>query len=135
MVRNSERETVLFVDDEPSIRLLAGRALTQAGYEFDQAGDGNQALNKMAERRYSALVTDLIMPEREGIEMIIEVRRTWPDTYIIAMSGGGRVGPDDFLKLAKMAGADRVLRKPFRPSDLLAALAAGKPTDSPAVPS
>jgi DNA-binding response OmpR family regulator len=117
----------LFVDDEHPIRELFGRALTAAGIECDGAADGDEALAKLDQRRYDAVVIDIITPDREGVETILEVRRRWPDIFIIAISGGGRIGADDFLKLATMVGADRTLSKPFTPAKLLAVLGEGPP--------
>jgi len=119
--------SVLIVDDEQPIRDLFGRALIAAGIECDGAADGNKALLKLEERRYDAVVIDIIMPDREGVETIVEVRKRWPDTFIIAISGGGRIGAADFLKLAAAVGADRTLTKPFTPAKLLATLAEGAP--------
>jgi DNA-binding response OmpR family regulator len=119
--------SVLFVDDEQPIRDLFGRALMAAGIEVDCAADGNKALAKLKLRRYDAVVIDIIMPDREGVETIVEVRKQWPDTFIIAISGGGRIGADDFLQLAKMVGADCTLTKPFTPRALLALLELGPP--------
>ena len=119
--------SVLFVDDEQPIRDLFGRALIAAGIECDGAADGNKALAKLDQRQYDAVVIDIIMPDREGVETIVEVRKRWPQSFIIAMSGGGRVGAADFLKLAKMVGADCTLTKPFTPAKLLAMLAEGPP--------
>jgi len=118
---------VLFVDDEQPIRDLFGRALIAAGIDFDGAADGNKALAKLDQRQYDALVIDVIMPDRKGVETILEVRKRWPEMFIIAMSGGGRVGADDFLKLAKAVGADCTLTKPFTPARLLAMLGEGPP--------
>ncbi len=119
--------SVLFVDDEQPIRDLFGRALIAAGVECDGAADGNQALAKLDRRQYGALVIDILMPDRDGVETILEVRKRWPETFIIAISGGGRIGAADFLKLAGMVGADRTQMKPFTPAMLLAALALGRP--------
>ena len=73
--------------------------------------------------RFDIVLTDIIMPGREGIETIIEIRKRWPDTKIVAMSGGGRIEPSTFLDLAKSFGADVILKKPFKQSALLEALA------------
>ncbi len=67
------------------------------------------------------------MPDRDGVETILEVRKRWPETFIIAISGGGRIGAADFLKLAGMVGADRTQMKPFTPAMLLTTLALGRP--------
>jgi DNA-binding response OmpR family regulator len=115
----------LFVDDEQSIRDLFERALVGAGFEFDGAADGDKAVAKLEGRRYDAVVIDLIMPDREGMETIREVRRRWPETFIIAISGGGRIGADNVLDLAKALGADRTLTKPFTPAKLVAMLGEG----------
>ena len=117
----------MLVDDEQAIRDLFGRALIAAGVECDGSADGNQALAKLEKRQYGAVVIDIIMPDREGVETILEIRKRWPDMFVIGMSGGGRIGPEDFLKLAKMVGADVTLTKPFTPAILVAALAAGRP--------
>ncbi len=113
------------MDDEQPIRGLFGRAIAAAGIEFDSAADGNEAIAKLDQRRYDAVVIDIIMPDREGLETILEIRKRWPDTFIIAISGGGRTAPEDFLALAKELGADSTLAKPFTAAKLLAMLAEG----------
>jgi DNA-binding response OmpR family regulator len=120
--------SVLFVDDERPIRALFRRAFASLGIDFDDAADGNQALAKLEQRRFDAVVIDVIMPDRDGVETIQLIRERWPQTYIIAMSGGGRIGPDEFLKLAAEVGADRTLTKPFRPAHLVSLLADGPPS-------
>jgi DNA-binding response OmpR family regulator len=117
----------LFVDDEQPIRALFERALIGAGFEFDGAADGNKAIAKLEQRRYDAVVIDMIMPDREGVETIVEIRKRWPETYIVAISGGGRIDASGFLDLAKALGADRTLTKPFTPAKLLATLSEGRP--------
>jgi DNA-binding response OmpR family regulator len=119
--------SLLFVDDEQPIRDLFERALNSAGFEFDGAADGNQAIIKLELRRYDAVVIDIIMPDREGVETIVEIRRRWPETYIVAISGGGRIGGNGFLNMAKALGADRTLTKPFTPAKLLATLSECRP--------
>ena len=123
-------DSVLFVDDEAPVRILFRRAFAALGIDFEEAEDGNQALAKLERRRFDAVVIDIIMPKREGIETIMEMRKLWPETFIIAMSGGGRIGPEDFLKLALMVGADRTLKKPISPTQLIDALASGPPPAS-----
>jgi len=77
------------------------------------------------------VVIDIIMPDREGVETIIDIRARWPNTRIIAMSGGGRMDPDMFLNLAETFGADALLKKPFKLRDLLDLLA--PPAPAPAI--
>jgi CheY-like chemotaxis protein len=106
-------KSVLVVDDEPGIRMLAVRALRGAGCTAYEAANGNEALRVLETTAIDMVVIDLIMPEREGIETIVEMRRRWPALKVIAMSGGGRIGPDTFLDLAEGLGADVTLRKPL----------------------
>ena len=120
-------DSVLFVDDEAPVRILFRRAFAALGIDFEEAEDGNQALAKLERRRFDAVVIDIIMPGRDGVDTIQRIRERWPQTYIIAMSGGGRIGPDEFLKLAAAVGADRTLTKPFRLARLMALLADGPP--------
>ena len=122
--------SVLLVDDERAILELFAGALTGAGLDCSVAANGDQALAQLKQRRFDAVVIDIIMPKREGIETIMEMRKLWPETFIIAMSGGGRIGPEDFLKLALMVGADRTLKKPISPTQLIDALASGPPPAS-----
>lgn len=118
--------SVLFVDDEQPNRDLFSRALTSAGFDVDVAEDGNKAIAKLEKRPYDAIVIDVIMPNREGIESIIQIRKRWANLFVIAISGGGRLGADDVLSLAAAVGADQVLKKPFRPAQLVEMLSAGR---------
>jgi DNA-binding response OmpR family regulator len=105
---------VLVVDDEAQLAELVCRALTKAGHQAVKAGDGRAAITALETRgAFDAALVDIIMPEKEGIETIIEMRRRWPETPVIAMSGGGRISPDEFLILARSFGAEHALKKPF----------------------
>lgn len=110
---------VLVVDDEELVRSSLARILKKAGYLVEEAENGHVALDVF--RRWSphVVVTDIIMPEKEGIETIIELRKLAPDLGILAISGGGRVGNTDFLKYARELGADEVLTKPFTTQKLI----------------
>lgn len=94
--------------------MLLERWLLAAGYEVTVAADGDKAIEAFGQRPFHLMVTDIIMPDREGIETLLEVRRQWPDCKIIAISGGGRVDAEQFLSLAGNLGADATLKKPFR---------------------
>lgn len=113
--------TILVVDDEESVRGFFQRVLTGAGYEVFVAGDGAQALKKIHERRFDLLVTDLVMPEQEGLDIIGILHKEWPQLKIVAVSGafGGT-----FLKAAQLLGAKAALLKPVSPEQLLAAVQA-----------
>lgn len=107
---------ILLVDDDPHVRSVMLRALVAAGYEADEAADGAVALRKLEQGSYALVITDLLMPERDGLELIMHLRRVRPQTPIIAVSGAAT---DLYLHDARGLGATRVLRKPFRPSELL----------------
>jgi DNA-binding response OmpR family regulator len=113
---------VLVVDDECQMRELLRQALERHGHVVDEAGDGKEALQHFAEQRPDIVLTDLVMPGKEGIETIQALRRQSPTMPIIAMSGGGRVGPDEYLSLAGLLGANRTFAKPFRLEEILTAV-------------
>lgn len=111
--------TILLVDDDEEFRTILGESLRRAGYEVREARDGRQGLKLYRDRTADLIITDLIMPEKEGLEMIQEVRRLRPDVKIIAISGGSRDGSSDYLKIAKAFGARQVLAKPFTRDEML----------------
>lgn len=111
-------ETILIIDDEPLMRLTLRTALEQAGYAVIEACDGNEGLARFEAENPDLVLTDIIMPDREGVETIGVMKRARPQTPIIAMSGGGRLGASVFLDLAQKLGATRTLSKPIRNGDL-----------------
>lgn len=113
------RRILLIEDDAVLLRSLATQ-LTQAGSTVAVAQDGRVGLEKFKEFQPDLVITDIIMPEREGIETIVAIKAIRPDTRILAISGGGRVGAAEFLKLALSLGADAALAKPFRSGELVA---------------
>ncbi|MBX3745210.1 MAG: response regulator [Verrucomicrobiae bacterium] len=115
-------KTILLVDDDNDFRETLGRVLARAGYEVRQATNGREAVASYREAPSDLVITDLIMPEREGIETILELRRLQPEVRVIAISGGGRVGPGDYLRMAQSLGAQRTLSKPFPSDQLLKAI-------------
>jgi DNA-binding response OmpR family regulator len=119
---NASPQGILVVDDDDQFRNLLTEVLKRAGFQVAAASDGQEAMKLFQQRPAQLIVTDLIMPNKEGLETIIELRRSHPQVRIIAMSGGGRVGPQDYLALAKMLGADRVFAKPFRSAEFLQAV-------------
>jgi DNA-binding response OmpR family regulator len=111
---------VLVADDEPAIRRLISTALGRAGFEVDTAEDGGAVIRRMeAGDRYDLVLLDLIMPGKEGIETMLEIRRRWPRCKLMAMSGGGRIGVRQVLDLASALGSDRTLAKPFTPAEVV----------------
>ena len=112
---------ILLADDEEVLRSLLTIMLETDGHEVKAVVNGMEVLKAMAKEdaSFDLLITDLIMPEREGIETIMELRKKHPKLKIIAMSGGGRSGADGYLKLALKLGAAAILEKPFDRQELL----------------
>jgi DNA-binding response OmpR family regulator len=104
---------ILVVDDDWQMREMMHQALARAGYDVVEAANGKIGMNIQRENPVDLVITDLIMPEKEGIETIRELRKDFPGLKIIAISGGGRAGADGYLSVAKTIGADRTLSKPF----------------------
>jgi DNA-binding NtrC family response regulator len=105
---------ILVVDDDEQIRIMLEIALSRDSHEVVTAENGAVASMRQSERPADVVIMDIIMPEKEGFETIIEFRREYPETKIIAISGGGRLGPDHYLKLAKTMGADFIFEKPLQ---------------------
>lgn len=105
------QKLVLIIDDDEDIRFILRRALESAGYQVREASDGAAGLKRFREQRPDLVMTDIIMPEREGVETIMALRKESPETAIIAMSGGG--GGADYLEMAIKLGAVRAFSKPF----------------------
>lgn len=110
---------ILVIDDDAHMRRLVARALGRLSHEVFEASDGQKGLDQFAVHRPDIVITDLLMPEKEGIETIRELRRLAPAVRIVAMSGGGTDNNSIFLGMAKALGADAVLAKPFRVDELL----------------
>lgn len=113
---------ILVIDDEQMLRRTLRAILERAGHTVREAEDGNDGLSQLSAETPDLVITDIIMPNREGAEMIGEMRRLAPDLPIIAMSGGGSRGGEMFLTLAERLGASATLSKPIRQADLLAAV-------------
>jgi len=115
---------ILVIDDEEPVRVVLRQMLEKEGYEVEEAQDGAVGMNLLHDHLYDLIITDLFMPEKEGIETMMEVRKCFPQVKIIAMSGGGRAGALDFLPMAESFGALRTLAKPFERKELLEAVRA-----------
>lgn len=113
---------ILVIDDEPAIRDVLRRMLERAGHEVLVAANGNVGLDLFRRQGADLVVTDVIMPEREGVETMREIKRIDPRAKVIVISGGGSIGADDFLHLAERLGADRTLAKPIDRAALMAAV-------------
>jgi len=111
--------TILVVDDEPVILRVVSTVLREAGYKVSTAVNGVEALKLARSTPFDLVITDLIMPEKEGLETMMELLRQTPTTKIIAMSGGGRNTPENYLATARQLGAKQTLTKPFAKEELL----------------
>jgi len=114
--------SVLVVDDEELARFTIREILEAEGHSVVEAKNGNEAIAQFNKEQTDIIITDIIMPDKEGIETIIELKRDHPNVKIIAISGGGRTRNLDFLELAKRYGADSALAKPFSEDELIEAL-------------
>jgi CheY-like chemotaxis protein len=114
---------VLLVDDDQDFRLMLKKLLERNGYEVIDAANGIEALERFRQHQPKVVITDIIMPDMDGIETIIEIRKKYPGTKLIAISGGGRIGPTNYLNAARALGASKVLTKPFDNEELLKILA------------
>ena len=118
---------VLLIDDDKMVRESLAIVLEAEGYSVAMAGDGRIGLQQAQSFVPDLVLTDIIMPNMEGIEFIVELRRTNGTLPIIAMSGGGRTGNIDFLRCAQRLGATCVLHKPIEVDELLRILKASLP--------
>lgn len=121
---------ILVVDDEEQIRRILRTTLERAGHEVETAADGNEAVAAYDPARHDLVITDIVMPEKEGIATIQELHQANPDVKIIAISGGGRISPEEYLDWARRFGVHRTFTKPIDRDDLLRTVAelAGAPT-------
>ena len=113
---------ILIIDDEPQIRSMLKIMLERDGYEVAEAPDGIEAIRIYRQNPADLIITDLIMPNKDGIGMIIDLKKEYPDVKIIAMSGGGLNKPEGYLKGAKKLGAACTLTKPIDRDELLRAV-------------
>lgn len=106
--------TILVIDDDVLFRRLIRRVLSLAGHTVIEASDGLEGIGLAQRHRPNLIITDILMPKKEGIETIMEIRRTMPQTKILAVSGSAA----DYLSMAEALGADSTLEKPFLPAKL-----------------
>ncbi|MCE2510116.1 MAG: response regulator [Alphaproteobacteria bacterium] len=120
---------VLIIDDDQNIRTLLRVVHEAGGYTVTEAQDGNMGVREAQKNQPDLAIVDILMPEKEGIQTIHELKNSLTDARILAISGGGRKGEAGFLQLAKKMGADEVLAKPFGVKELtetVQALLAGR---------
>ena len=113
---------IFVFDDEPAILFMIKKMLEKAGHEVDIALNGKEGTELFEKKMPDLLITDIIMPDKEGLETIFELRKKYPELKIIAISGGGRIGPEGYLPGAKLLGADMVFQKPLDQKEFLQAV-------------
>ena len=110
---------ILVVEDDPDLREMLKDTLIRRRFTVLEAEDGKQAILHFKQGVTDLVITDLIMPDEDGLKVIMKLRELKPGLKIIAISGGGKAGPGSYLNLAKALGADAVLSKPFSVADLI----------------
>ena len=110
---------ILVIDDDAAILDMLCQTLEREGYGVVTAFNGKEGMKIYREKPTDLIITDIIMPEKEGVETIRELTKEFPNIKIIALSGGGRIGAEDYLHIAKMLGAQRTLTKPIERKELL----------------
>jgi CheY-like chemotaxis protein len=113
---------ILIIDDEPQIRSMLKLMLERDGYEVAEAPDGIEGIRIYRQNPADLIITDLIMPNKDGIGVIIDLKKEFPNVKIIAMSGGGLNKPEGYLKGAKKLGAACTLTKPIDRGEMLRAI-------------
>lgn len=109
---------ILVIDDDALVRRTLLKMLRFGGHDTLEADNGVTGLELFRKEMPDIVVTDIIMPEQEGIETIVTIRRERPEAKIIAISGGGRMADIELLRMARLLGADDVIAKPFRAEEL-----------------
>jgi CheY-like chemotaxis protein len=113
---------ILVIDDEPGVRRLLKMCLEKHGHVVSVAEDGNAGLTLNRLAPSDIIITDIVMPDKDGLETIQELRTEFPLIKIVAISGGGRVAGNDYLKIAQKLGAARTFSKPFSVEELVQAV-------------
>ena len=113
---------ILIIEDDEIVRGLIKRVLEKKDYEVLEAADGREGVQVYKEEPVDLIITDIIMPHKEGLETIRELIAENPDVKIIAISGGGRVSPYDYLEMAEKFGAVKTFEKPFEWDELIEAI-------------
>lgn len=110
---------VLVADDDPIQRAILVELLDSIGLRCEEACDGEQALEAIARRPADLVVLDMLMPGRDGIEVLTQIKRYSPQTRVLTISAGGLMSPDQLLHLSRGLGADATMAKPLRRADFL----------------
>lgn len=117
MRRSNDPIRVLIIDDEVQFRTMLRKFLQSSGYEVAEAGNGEEGIKLFFEKPADMVISDIIMPEKEGIETVMEIKRQFPNAKVIVVSGGGWYGTDLDFDMAEKLGA-LTLKKPFELQEL-----------------
>jgi DNA-binding response OmpR family regulator len=112
--------SVLVIDDDPVMCAVIERILESEGFSVTSAGDAQTGLSRFAELNPDLVIVDILMPGKEGMATILELREANPEAHILAITGGGNFAAGDVLRIAELLGADNSLKKPFEPAALVA---------------
>jgi CheY-like chemotaxis protein len=104
---------ILVIDDESEVRYAIRAVLEDQGHAVNEAETGTAGLAAIADHAFDLVICDIIMPDKEGIETIVEIKQRLPDQKIVAISGGGRIKKEDYLAVAAAVGATYTVSKPF----------------------
>ena len=110
---------ILIVDDDDDFRGFLKKLLLKNKYYVEAVSSGIKALKKIESTIPDLIITDIIMPDMDGFEVIRNIRNSYSDIKIMAISGGGRVKPDVYLNMAEKLKADCIMQKPFQKAELL----------------
>jgi DNA-binding NtrC family response regulator len=113
---------ILIIDDDDHARAVLRQALERAGHSVLEAADGREGLRVYCVSPAEIVITDILMPEQNGLETIMALRKEFPDVKIIAITGGGKTGRMDFLYVAERLGALYTFHKPFELRELMDAV-------------
>ncbi len=110
---------ILLIEDDRDLRAMLKAALVRKDFTVIEAENGKEALAQFKPGITDLVITDLIMPEEDGLKVIMKIREKKPGIKVVAISGGGKAGPGSYLSLAKALGADAIFPKPFSVADLI----------------
>ena len=122
---------ILLVEDEKDLREMLKASLIRRKYTVIEAENGKDAISHFKPLITDMVITDLIMPDEDGLKVIIKLKELKPTLKIIAISGGGKAGPGSYLNLAKALGADAIFSKPFSVHDLISKIEELLSTEQP----
>jgi len=113
---------IIVIDDEPYILLMLKKMLEKEGHQVEMATNGVEGIDLYHKNGADLIITDIVMPEKEGLETIINLKTENPSLKVIAISGGGRVDSREYLHSAQLLGAERIFQKPFNKDEIVRAV-------------